>query len=446
VPDRDARFRPPAVAGIRDRFAGAVDPSRPAIVVDGVTETFRLFHERPSGLKERLARVRRSSYTDFNALEDVSFTVNHGESVAVIGHNGSGKSTLLKILARILPPDAGVADTNGRVASLLELGAGFHGDLSGRENIYLNGAILGLSRSEIDDRFDEIVDVAGIRPLLDTAVRTYSSGLYVRLGFAIAVTVDPDILLVDEVLAVGDAEFQERSLDRMKRFRDEGKTIVLVSHDLDAVREMCDRTIVLDRGRVAFDGNVSEGVELYRQRVATAAAPSSASRTSRRVRIEEVLLLDGDAQPVLEVAPSATLTLRVRLRALEEIESCGVGTTVSRGDGTHLYELHTTWQGIAIGPLVAEQEATVDVRFSARLLAGHFSIAVSVTDPAARETWAISVDAARFAVRPAPGGAGLVDLQGAASVTEGPVRRLGDATTTGPIPLARIERRRRSGA
>jgi ABC-type polysaccharide/polyol phosphate transport system ATPase subunit len=446
VSERELRLRPPSVARIRDRFAGAVDPSRPAIVVDGVTETFRLFHERPSGLKERLARMRRSSYTDFNALEDVSFVVNHGESVAVIGHNGSGKSTLLKILARILPPDEGEAVTNGRVASLLELGAGFHGDLSGRENIYLNGAILGLSRSEIDERFDEIVDVAGIRPLLDTAVRTYSSGLYVRLGFAIAVTVDPDILLVDEVLAVGDAEFQERSLDRMKRFRDEGKTFVLVSHDLDAVREMCDRTIVLDHGRVAFDGNVSEGVELYRQRVASAAAPTVASRTSRRVRIEEVALLDTDAGPVLEVAPSAPMTLRVRLRALEEIETCGVGITVTRNDGTHLYELHTTWQGIGIGPLAPEQDATVDVRLAARLLAGHYSISVSVTDPTARETWAVSADAARFAVRPAPGGAGLVDLGGSAAVTEGPVRRLGDATTTGPIPLARLERRRRSGA
>jgi ABC-type polysaccharide/polyol phosphate transport system ATPase subunit len=446
MPDRDPRLRPPAVGGIRDRFAGVVDPSRPAIVVDGVTETFRPFHERPSGLKERLARMRRSSYTDFNALEDVSFTINHGESVAVIGHNGSGKSTLLKILARILPPDRGIADTNGRVASLLELGAGFHGDLSGRENIYLNGAILGLSRAEIDERFEEIVDVAGIRPLLDTAVRTYSSGLYVRLGFAIAVTVDPDILLVDEVLAVGDAEFQDRSLDRMKQFRDGGKTFVLVSHDLDAVREMCDRAIVLDRGRMVFDGSVSEGVELYRQRVASASAPRVASRTSRRVRIEDVLLLDTDGEPVTEVSPSAAMTLRVRLRALEIIGSCGVGITVNRGDGTHLYELHTTWQGIAIGPLAPEQEATVDVRFTARLLAGHFTIAASVTDQAARETWAVAADAARFAVRPAPGGAGLVDLGGSSAVTEGPVRRLGDATTTGPIPLARIERRRRSGA
>jgi hypothetical protein len=159
-----------------------------------------------------------------------------------------------------------------------------------------------------------------------------------------------------------------------------------------------------------------------------------------------VVLLDVDGDPVTEVVPSAAMTLRIRLRALTELETCGVGITVSRGDGTHLYELHTTWQGIGIGPLDAEQDATVDVRFAARLLAGHFSVAVSVTDQTARETWAVEADAARFAVRPAPGGAGLVDLGGSCAVTEGPVRRLGDATTTGPIPLARIERRRRSGA
>jgi ABC-type polysaccharide/polyol phosphate transport system ATPase subunit len=431
---------------LRAHFEGVVDPSMPAIVVDGVTETFRLYHERPQGLKERLARMRRASFTDFDALRDISFAVHHGESVAVIGHNGSGKSTLLKILARILPPDEGRVDVNGRVASLLELGAGFHGDLSGRENIYLNGAILGLSRAEIDERFDEIVDVAGIRPLLDTAVRTYSSGLYVRLGFAIAVTVDPDILLVDEVLAVGDAEFQERSLERMKRFRHEGKTFVLVSHDLDAVREMCDRTLVLDHGRIVFDGPVAEGVELYRQRVASAAIPSVPTRPARRVKIADVVLLDTDGELVTEVVPSSSLTLRVRLHATEAVEVCGVGITVSRVDGTHLYELHTTWQGLGIGPLEAGQEATVDVRFAARLLAGQYTVAASVTDTTARETWAVQADAARFAVRPVPGGAGLVDLGGSTAVTEGPVRRLGDASSTGPIPLSRIERRRRSGA
>ena len=422
-----------------------VDPSRPAIVVEGVTERFRLYHERPTGLKERLYRFRRSSFTDFHALEDVSLTMLHGESVAVIGHNGSGKSTLLKLLARILPPDEGTVEINGRIASLLELGAGFHGDLTGRENIYLNGAILGLSRSEIDDRFDEIVDFAGIRPLLDTAVRTYSSGLYVRLGFAIAVTVEPDILLVDEVLAVGDAEFQERSLARMRELRDEAKTFVLVSHDLDAVRDLCDRTIVLDRGRVAFDGPVSEGVELYRQTVASATAHGMPSRTDvRQVRIEEVTLVAADGTPVTEVAPSSTMTARVRLRALDVVDVCSVGLIVSRGDGTHLYEVHTTWQGVGVGPLMPDDSATVDIRFTAHLLAGHYVIAVAVTDVTGRETWAVAADAIRFSVEPAPGGAGLVDLAASMSVSEGTARRLGDGGSTGPIPLVRLQRRRQA--
>jgi ABC-2 type transport system ATP-binding protein len=245
------------------------DEDGPAIEVEGLFETFRLYHEKPGGLKERLYRFSRPSYTDFNALEDVTFTVDQGEAVGVVGHNGSGKSTLLKVIARILPPDGGTVQTRGRVASLLELGAGFHGDLTGRENIYLNGAILGLTRAEITERFDEIVEFAEVGPFLDTAVRNYSSGMYVRLGFAIAVTVEPDVLLVDEVLSVGDAEFQHRSLERMRAFRDDGRTLLVVSHDLDAVEALCERVIVLDRGRVAFDGSVGQGLTMYRQLTAT---------------------------------------------------------------------------------------------------------------------------------------------------------------------------------
>ncbi len=428
------------------QLAGAaLDPTQPAIVVDQVTETFRLYHERPSGLKERLYRLRRASYTDFNALEDVSFTVQHGESVAVIGPNGSGKSTLLKLLARILPPDDGTVHTNGRIASLLELGAGFHGDLTGRENIRLNGAILGLSGAEIAERFEEIVDFAGVGHLLDTAVRTYASGLEVRLGFAVAIMVDPDILLVDEVLAVGDAEFQERSLERMRSFRDQGKTFLLVSHDLDAVRDMCDRAIVLDRGHVVFDGPVTEGVELYRQRVASRAAPRvDRRRGARQVAIDEVVLVTADGRAATEVPPSANLTARIRLRALTQVDVCSVGVVISRGDGTHLYELHTTWQGVGVGPLEPGQEATVEVRFTAHLLAGHYALACSVTDASGRETWAVVADAARFAVQPAPGGAGLVDLSASAVVTDGPARRTGDGPV-GPIPLPRLQRRQARG-
>ena len=422
------------------------DPTRPAIVAEQLTETFRLYHERPSGLKERLYRLRRSSFTDFNALEDVSFAVEHGESVAVIGQNGSGKSTLLKLLARILPPDRGTVVTNGRVASLLELGAGFHDDLTGRENIYLNGAILGLSRAAIDERFDEIVDFAGIRHLLDTAVRTYSSGLYVRLGFAIAVAVDPDILLVDEVLSVGDAEFQERSLSRMRSFCDAGKTFVLVSHDLDAVRELCDRAIVLDQGRVAFDGRVADGVELYRQRMAAAAAPVAPRASSlRRVRIEEVSLLGADETPVSEVPPSTGVTLRVRLHAAEPVEALSLGVTVTRADGTHLYEYHTAWQGLGVGPVAAGEGATVDVRLVVNLLAGRYAASVTVTDASGRDTWAVQAEAARFEVQPVAGGAGLVNLAASASVSEGPALRLPDASASGPLPLSRLQRRRSRG-
>ncbi|MEX2325023.1 MAG: ABC transporter ATP-binding protein [Nitriliruptoraceae bacterium] len=405
------------IAGLR------LDPTRPAITVSDVTETFRLYHERPSGLKERLYRLRRAAYTDFNALEAVSFTIGHGESVAVIGHNGSGKSTLLKLLAKILPPDAGTVETNGMVASLLELGAGFHGDLTGRENIYLNGAILGLSRGAIDERFDEIVDFAGIRPLLDTAVRTYSSGLYVRLGFAIAVTVDPDILLVDEVLAVGDVEFQQRSLERMQRFRRHGKTFVLVSHDLAVVREMCDRVIVLEQGKVAFDGPVDAGIDHY-QRRSTAVGPLVEQHGPEQVRLQQVELIDAEGNPAAVIAPGAHLILRVCIQAIDDVETCSLGMTVSRADGTHLYELHTAWQGVGVGPLAAETEATVEFRFTANVLAGHYTVGAVVTDVDARQTLAVANEGVRFAVANVTPSTGLVELSGAASVTEGPARRL----------------------
>ncbi|HVL98102.1 MAG TPA: ABC transporter ATP-binding protein, partial [Egibacteraceae bacterium] len=248
---------------------GAHAGDRLAIVVEDLHEIFRIYTERPPGIKERLYRFRRSHYHDFHALKGVSLQIRHGESVGLIGHNGSGKSTLLKCLARILPADAGRVEVSGRVSTLLELGAGFHQELSGRENVYLNGAILGLGAKEIDAAFDSIVDFAGVRDFIDQPVRNYSSGMYVRLGFAVAVHVDPDILLVDEVLSVGDAAFQERSLARMRAFNQRGKTVVMVSHDLAAITELCERTIVLDHGRLVFDGSTEEAVERYEEIVAS---------------------------------------------------------------------------------------------------------------------------------------------------------------------------------
>lgn len=401
------------------------DPRAPAVVVEHLTETFRLYHERPRGLKERLYRPRRSTYEDFNALEDVSFTVACGETVGIIGPNGSGKSTLLKVLARILPPDRGRVEIRGRVATLLELGAGFHGDLSGRENIYLNGAILGLTRAEIEERFDAIVDFAGIRPFLDTPVRNYSSGMYVRLGFSIAVHVDPDILLIDEVLAVGDAVFQARSLERLRAFQRAGRTIVLVSHDLNAVEDLCDRTIVLHNGRVEFDGPAREGVALYAQLMATAGLPEDrpgrADRFgTRAVEIAGATLVDSTGTPARRILPSTPLTLRVRVRANRPVDACSVGAVFRTGDGRHVYEVHSTWHGVGVGPLAPGQTATVDFRVVPHVLAGHYTVTPMVTDAAGRVVHDSLPEALVFEVQPTPGGTGTTDFQAQVAVSDGP--------------------------
>lgn len=200
---------------------------------------------------------------EFWALKDVSFEIKQGERVGVIGRNGAGKSTLLKVLSRIVTPTKGRITIDGRVASLLEVGTGFHPELSGRENIFLNGSILGMSKAEIKSKFDEIVAFSEVERFLDTPVKRYSSGMYVRLAFAVAAHLDPEILIVDEVLAVGDAEFQKKCLGKMKDVSGEGRTVLFVSHNMGAVNSLCDKAIVMDKGKVVFDGNVSGGVSYY---------------------------------------------------------------------------------------------------------------------------------------------------------------------------------------
>ena len=237
--------------------------SDPAVIVDHVSKRFRLYRERNRSLKSAFIRGRTSAYDEFWAVRDVSFQVERGTTLGLIGRNGSGKSTLLKTLARILYPDEGKITMHGRVASLLEVGSGFHPELSGRENIYLNGSILGMKKREIDERFDEIVDFSEVRKFLDQPVKNYSSGMYVRLGFSVAVHVDPDILVVDEVLAVGDASFRAKSKRKFEEFKDGGRTIILVSHSMGQVRELCDRVIWLDAGQVKMDGDPDTVVAAY---------------------------------------------------------------------------------------------------------------------------------------------------------------------------------------
>ena len=202
--------------------------------------------------------TRRSRRTQFTAVDELSFSIKSGETVGLLGHNGSGKSTTLKMLAGVIRPSSGLVRARGRVAPLLELGAGFHSDLTGRENIFLNGAVLGIPRFELQRKFDDIVDFAEMNEFIDTPLKFYSSGMVVRLGFAVAVNIEPDILLIDEVLAVGDAAFKEKSKARIAEYRAAGATIVLVTHNWTDVEEFCDRALVLDRGRLIAEGAVSE--------------------------------------------------------------------------------------------------------------------------------------------------------------------------------------------
>lgn len=235
------------------------------IDVRGVTKRFRLAGGAGATLKRTVIDfVRRGRPREFTALDDVSFSVGRGETLGLIGSNGAGKSTLLSIIAGTMRPTAGSVATRGVVSSLLELGAGFHPDLTGRENVYLYGAIMNIPRSVMRKRFDDIVDFSGIGPFIDQPVRYYSSGMYVRLGFSVAVQVDPDILLIDEVLAVGDADFQKRCLDKMNEFRRLGKTLLVISHDLGTIRSISDRIACLDHGRVMGIGTPDEQITAYR--------------------------------------------------------------------------------------------------------------------------------------------------------------------------------------
>ncbi len=234
-----------------------------AVRVDDVSKKFRLYHERNQSLKSAILRGKTSRHDDFWALQNVSFDVAEGSTHALVGSNGSGKSTLLKCLAKIYWPTSGTIDYRGRMASLLEVGSGFHLELSGRENIYLNGSILGMSKKEIDARFDSIVDFSGIEKFLDQPVKNYSSGMYVRLGFAIAIHVDPDILVVDEVLSVGDSEFQKKSFEKFLEFKNLGKTIILVTHTMQVVRDICDTATWINQGTHVVTGDANSVVDRY---------------------------------------------------------------------------------------------------------------------------------------------------------------------------------------
>lgn len=246
--------------------------SATAIRVEDVTQKFRVIHERPDTLRELFSKFFRHTvqYHEFDAVKNVSFTIGRGEMVGIIGRNGSGKSTLLKIIAGVYRPTFGRVEVKGSIAPLLELGAGMHPELTGRENILLNGLLMGYSKRQMQEKEESIIEFAEIGDFIDAPMKQYSSGMYTRLAFAVATEVDPAILIMDEILAVGDTAFQEKCFHRIRRFREAGKTILLVTHSMSQVVEYCDRAILLNRGNVVFDGVPEEAVELY---LGTAATP-----------------------------------------------------------------------------------------------------------------------------------------------------------------------------
>ena len=323
----------------------------------------RFVIRKEKSLKERLVNFGRSNLhkEDFWALRNVDLEIEAGTTVGLIGPNGSGKSTLLKAIGGILQPTSGTVRTRGRMAALLELGAGFHPDLTGRENVYLNASILGLSSAQTDKYFDAIVDFSGIERFIDTQVKFYSSGMYVRLAFAVAVHVDPDILLVDEVLAVGDEPFQRKCMDRIREFQHDGRTIVLVTHSLDQVAEVCDRAVVLESGNVIANGSTRDALRTLRSEfdqqrqedMERRHEASAADRTpTQRVVVESVELLDASGAPTDEIRPGADVTVAVTVRADDPVPAPVVGIGIETALGVTVFGTSTKLLEVPLPTLV----------------------------------------------------------------------------------------------
>jgi ABC-2 type transport system ATP-binding protein len=337
-----------------------------AIEIRRVSKKFRLYHERYASLKERVIHFGRTPFEVFWALRDIDFEVDAGATVGLLGHNGSGKSTLLKCIAGILQPSEGEIVTRGRVAALLELGAGFNHELTGRENVFLNASILGLSTKQTERVFDDIVAFAELEKFIDMQVRHYSSGMYVRLGFAVAVNVDPDILLVDEVLSVGDEAFQRKCLERVKRFQREGRTILFVTHSPDLVRQICDRAIVLDHGSMVAAGTPGEAVRAFREHLLageglardTQTEPrtyepeqpaSRAERATHRVRITNVTFeRPGGDELRSALLPDEPLRMRVAFEAAEPTDDVQFGLAIHDEAGRLLFGANTSTLGVPV--------------------------------------------------------------------------------------------------
>jgi len=371
----------------------------PIIEFENVSKRFVLNRDQQDTVQGRFAKMlrRKAQGEEFWALRDVSFSVERGESLGLVGHNGAGKSTALKLMTRILEPTAGRVGINGRVAALLELGSGFHPDLSGRENVFLNGSLLGFSRREMRAKLPEIVDFAEIGDFIDMEVKHYSSGMYTRLAFAVATAVDPEILITDEVLAVGDEAFQRKCMDRIYRLRQMGKTIIFVSHALETVRTLCDRAVWLDHGQAKLVGAAGEVIDAYladvnrREQAQTHTGDPGAiglgtRRGTREAEFTRVELLDPAGRPQTIFQTHAPLTVRMHYFAHRPISHPVFGVGLHHENGFWINGPNTNFDGIDI-PMI-DGPGYVDYHIpNLPLLAGRYQLSVALVDSTMLHTY-----------------------------------------------------------
>jgi lipopolysaccharide transport system ATP-binding protein len=358
--------------------------SDPAVIFDRVWKKFRR-GERHDSLRDAITALVKAPFSsrasvdslgeqEFWALRDVSFEVQPGEAIGIIGPNGAGKSTALKLLTKILKPTLGHCQVRGRVGALIEISGGFHPDLTGRENLYLQGAILGMTRPEVTKKMDQIIEFSGIRPFIDTPIKRYSSGMNARLGFSIAAHIEPDVLLIDEVLAVGDFVFQQKCYARLAEFRKSGAAIVFVSHNMQAIVSLCDRALLLRPGRSALMASVGEVAALY--------ASPDGEAVDPRITVSDVRLSEAGAPEPLsrDIAPHAALTLDATITANVPLPRCRVGFEIIRSDGVVMFYGSPMVDGAAPIDLDANMSVALRIQFRANVLRGTYRVVLHVGD------------------------------------------------------------------
>ena len=382
------------------------------VVLDHATRAFDVRAERGRTLKELFVRGGpRSGDVSVKALQDVSVRVAPGEALGLVGRNGAGKTSTLSCLAGIIPLDSGSAGCGGRVVTLLELGAGFGADFSGRENIYLNGALHGFGREEIDQRLEQIVEFSELGEFIDLPVKTYSSGMFLRLGFSVAAFLDADVMLIDEILAVGDESFQRKCLARIAERMDAGATLVLVSHDPSAIERVCRRVVVLDRGVVQFDGDVAEGLLHYHRMLGTDSGGSRSLRSGHNsaVEVRELELRDSEGRERSVYRPGESLQVSMRLGLAPGVERVVVALEVLGERGERCFRTDTTVHGLSDGAQVSFEVPRL------ALLGGDYDVAVGAHPQDAPPAELLD-RLTHFSVSGVLGGEGIADLRGAWTV------------------------------